>query len=280
MNRPVRYASVGPDMARKGMPAVDSQDGKDGTDGAGERRRLQARICALEEAVAARDQFLSLAAHELRNPMTPLLMQIQALRRHAARLPPERLALTLERLELIVERFIRRATILLDVSRLTSGRFVPEPAGIDLAQLVREVAGGLALLADRARCELRLSVAAGLTAVTDRLAVEQILENLLTNAIKYGAARPIELTLAAEGSRARLAVRDHGIGISAADRARIFERFERAVSREQRSGFGIGLWVVGRLVEAIGGEISIESRIGEGSTFTVLLPLCVDQRAP
>ena len=255
-------------------------DGQEGEDGPREIARLRERVRVLEEAVAARDQFLSLAAHELRNPMTPLLMQIQALRRNAPRLPPERLALGLERLELIVERFIRRATILLDVSRLTSGRFVPEPVGLDLAQLVREVAGGLALIADRARCELRLSLGAGLSAVTDRLAIEQIVENLLSNAIKYGAGRPVELTLAAEAGRARLAVRDHGIGISDADRGRIFERFERAVSREQRSGFGIGLWVVGRLVEAIGGEISVDSRVGDGSTFTVLLPLTIDQRGP
>src|SRR5262245_36234532 len=124
---------------RKGMAAATV--GQDGDDESGDVGALRRRLRALEEAVEARDQFLSVAAHELRNPMTPLLMQIQALRRSAQRLPPERFALALERLELIVERFIRRATILLDVSRLTSGRFVPEPVALDLAQLVREVAG-------------------------------------------------------------------------------------------------------------------------------------------
>jgi signal transduction histidine kinase len=256
---------------------ADPAGSQDGDEAADEARRLRQRVRALEEAVDARDQFLSAAAHELRNPMTPLLMQIQALRRKATRLPPERLAQGLERLELIVDRFIRRATILLDVSRLTSGRFVPEPAAIDLAQVVRDAAASLAMLAHRARCELRLSLAAGLAAVTDRMAVEQIVENLLSNAIKYGAGRPVELSLAEEGDRARLSVRDHGIGISAADQARIFERFERAVTREQKGGFGIGLWVVGRLVEALGGEIRIDSRVGAGSTFTVLLPLSLAQ---
>ena len=107
----------------------------------------------------------------------------------------------------------------------------------------------------------------------DELAVEQIADNLLSNAVKYGAGEPIEVSLVCDGAEARLTVRDHGIGISEQDQARIFDAFERAVSRREEGGFGIGLWVVRHLVDAMHGEIPVTSGPAEGSTFTVILPL-------
>jgi two-component system, OmpR family, sensor kinase len=103
--------------------------------------------------------------------------------------------------------------------------------------------------------------------------VEQIADNLLSNAVKYGAGEPIEVSLVGDSSKARLTVRDYGIGISEQDQARIFGAFERAVSRREEGGFGIGLWVVRHLVDAMHGEIQVTSRPAEGSTFTVILPL-------
>jgi signal transduction histidine kinase len=107
----------------------------------------------------------------------------------------------------------------------------------------------------------------------DRLAVEQVAENLLSNAIKFGAGRPVRVALRSDGRTARLIVRDQGIGISEEDRARIFQRFERAVTRREHGRFGIGLWLANQLVLAMGGAIGVESEPGAGTTFTVSLPL-------
>jgi signal transduction histidine kinase len=103
--------------------------------------------------------------------------------------------------------------------------------------------------------------------------VDQVLQNLLSNALKYGAGQPIRLAVRAEGGRAHLEVQDRGIGIAPADQARIFERFERAVSGRNYSGLGLGRWIVGRIVEAHGGTVRLASAPGAGSTFTVELPL-------
>ena len=112
-----------------------------------------------------------------------------------------------------------------------------------------------------------------MSGLLDQLAVEQIADNLLSNAIKYGAGEPVEVSLLRRGAKAQLTVRDHGIGISEEDQARIFDAFERAVTRREQGGFGIGLWVVRQLVDTMHGEIHVASRRAEGSTFTVILPL-------
>ena len=107
----------------------------------------------------------------------------------------------------------------------------------------------------------------------DRLAVEQVVENLLSNALKFGAGQPVTLRLRSDGRSARLDVQDRGIGMSPDQQARIFGRFEQIVAQHRGSGFGVGLWVANRLVAAMGGRIAVSSRPGEGSTFTVTLPL-------
>ena len=155
----------------------------------------------------------------------------------------------------------------------------PEGREFDLSAVVREVVDNLAFGAERVGSSLVLSVPAGITGTLDRLGFEEIVGNLVTNAIKYGAGKPIVVSLARDGPAARLRVRDHGVGISPADQARVFARFERAVAQSRHGGFGIGLWLIGRLVEAMGGTISVESRVGEGSSFTVVLPLTGDAQA-
>ena len=107
----------------------------------------------------------------------------------------------------------------------------------------------------------------------DRLALEQVAENLLSNALKFGAGKPVAVVLRANGRAARLTIRDRGIGISEEDRARIFGRFERAVARREHGGFGVGLWLANQLVTAMGGAIAVEGAPGEGTIFTVTLPL-------
>jgi two-component system OmpR family sensor kinase len=235
------------------------------------------RIAELVASVRARDEFISLAAHELRNPMTPILFEVERLLVAARRLPepPAAIVAGLERLERLIDAYVKRATTLLDVSRITSGKLQLELSEVDLSGLIRRVTAELTPLAEQIGSPLRLSIQEGIVGICDRLAVEQIADNLMSNAIKYGEGEPIDVALSADADTASLQVRDRGIGITAEDQARIFGRFEQVVVGRHQGGFGVGLWIVGRLVEAMGAEISVASRIGEGSSFTIRLPLMI-----
>lgn len=240
---------------------------------------LRLEVAELREAVHVRDEFISIAAHELRNPMTPLLMTVESMRRMAEREPTtsEQLLTGLVRLDRVVLHYINRCNSLLDISRLSSDRFRIEWAEVDLAALLRSTVEELLPYAERAGSSVDVMAPETLPGIWDELAVRQIAENLLSNAVKYGAGHPIAVSLTVEpgdGGRGSvlLEVRDQGIGISAANQARIFAPFERAVTRQQQPGFGLGLWVVGRLVAALGGTVQVFSDSGQGSTFSVRLP--------
>jgi signal transduction histidine kinase len=126
-------------------------------------------------------------------------------------------------------------------------------------------------------CTLRFEAGENIVGRWDRARLDQVLTNLLGNAIKYGKGSALELTVRRLGAEARLSVRDHGIGIAPEHQARIFGRFERAVSERHYGGLGLGLWIAREVVDALGGTIRCESGLGQGSTFTVVLPL---QNAP
>jgi signal transduction histidine kinase len=144
---------------------------------------------------------------------------------------------------------------------------------VDLGEVLQDVLGQYKEELDRAGCSLHLRTDAGVIGRWDRLRVDQVVSNLLSNAIKYGPGRPVEVDLQRLGKSARLVVRDHGIGISAQDQERIFQRFERAVSIQHYGGFGLGLWISRQLVDNLGGSIAVHSEPGLGSTFVVELPL-------
>jgi two-component system OmpR family sensor kinase len=183
--------------------------------------------------------------------------------------------LTLERQ---TRGFVRRATTLLDVKRLATGSFHVDRDEVSLSDVVNDVVGDLATEADRARCELRVSIEPGVIGTWGRVAVEQIVMNLISNAIKYGAGNPVEIAVTSTGEDATITVRDHGAGISEADRSRIFERFERAVvPRGSKPGFGLGLWITRQLLIAHQGEITVESEPGVGSVFTASLPRAIHE---
>jgi signal transduction histidine kinase len=233
-------------------------------------------IAELREAVRARDEFVAIAAHELRNPMTPILMQVSGLLAAAQdprRCRPELIGPRMEVLELAVRDFVRRSTALLDVSRIAAGNLRVELAEVDLSRLVHGVVARAGIAARMARCSLEPDLQEGVVGTWDRLALEQVAENLLSNSIKFGAGQPVGIVLRSDGRTAELTVRDRGIGISEEDRARIFQRFERAVARREHGGFGVGLWLAYQLTVAMGGAIAVESTRGEGAVFTVTLPL-------
>ena len=222
-------------------------------------------------AVQLRDEFLATAGHELRTPLSALLMQVQGLAR-SARVEDPKLKQRLEKAATAGERLEKLITQILDVSRINVGRLVLDRERMRLDDVVRDVIDRFADLAAEAQCPvvLRLEPVEGLW---DRVRLEQVITNLVTNALKYGKGNMVEVETLPEGESAVLRIVDHGIGIASDDQKRIFERFERAKGTREYGGFGLGLWISRSIVEAMGGSISVRSVPGEGSTFAVKLPV-------
>ena len=237
---------------------------------------LANRLVELEAEIRARDEFLAVAAHELRNPMTPIAAWVELLsnlsRREGSRIPHEILR-GLERLEYLVDAYIRRATTLLDVARISSQNLQLSFTEVNLSSTTRNTTAAIIPAAHSAGSSISLDIEENLVGALDQIAVEQIIENLLSNAVRYGAGKPIHVTLVGCVNTARLSIRNHGIGIAERDQVRIFEQFQRAASSRSNGGFGVGLWITRQLVLAMQGEISVTSALGSGSTFTVVLPL-------
>jgi PAS domain S-box-containing protein len=262
----VSLQKIGPDRGRIVAIARDITERK--------RAQLERELLYREavEAIGARDEFLSVASHELRNPLTSLKLQIEMLLAPELVLPAEQLKAKLEIVARQVDRMTMLVSELMDVSRITAGRLRLETEELDLSALVRDVITRHAADATKARCTVDLRASGPVIGRWDRMRLEQVTTNLLTNAFKFGAGKPIELTVEQDGPMGRLVVADHGIGIAADDLERIFHRYEQARSTPQRSGLGLGLYIVRQLVEAHGGAIHVESQPGAGSTFTVELP--------
>jgi chemotaxis methyl-accepting protein methylase/signal transduction histidine kinase len=232
---------------------------------------------AAVDAVRARNEFFSIASHELKTPISTLLLQVQSMRQLAAKAgagaaPAEAFTNSLNRVERQAHRLDQLVNALMDVSRIASGRFALELDDVDLTEVVKEVIARSEDQAKRADSPVMLRADAPVRGRWDMMRLEQVVMNLLSNAIKYGAGKPIEVNLDADASNARLVVQDHGIGIAAEDLARIFERFERAISARHYAGLGMGLFIARQIVEAHGGTIRATSEPGEGSIFTVELP--------
>jgi signal transduction histidine kinase len=246
-----------------------------------ERTRLyeseqQARARA-EVAVRLRDQFLSIAAHELKTPLTSLLGYAQLFQRRAARAGSLGEA-DQRALGVIVDqaaRLNRMVTALLDISRIESGQLSITRAPLDLCVLARQVIEQARSQADDHPLELAC-LHEPLIVEGDDLRLEQVLQNLVQNAVKYSPdGTPITVRIARQGAQACIAVTDRGIGIPTQAIPRLFQRFYRApnVDELRISGMGIGLYVVREIVMLHGGTVEVESEEGAGSTFTVCLPL-------
>jgi PAS domain S-box-containing protein len=240
-------------------------------------QEAQEAIEDAREAIRARDEFLSIASHELRTPLTALELQVSMLARAAAKIegsvvPAEKVTAKVEVIGRQVERLTGLIESLLDVSRAVAGRLELQPEDTSFKAVVEDVAGRLREQIDRAGCRFVFRAEDACVGRWDRLRLDQIVTNLLSNAVKYGRGKPIEILLHCHPDTAVLIVRDQGIGISAEDQARIFERFERAVSSRHFGGLGLGLWIVKQIVTAMRGTISVQSESGTGSTFTVTLP--------
>ncbi|MFC4309438.1 sensor histidine kinase [Steroidobacter flavus] len=234
----------------------------------------------LRAAIAARDEFIAIAAHELRNPMTPIVGQVQLLLTRARReLASPALLQGLETLEVAVDHYVRRATTLLEITRLNAEDVPLEPINFDLCDLVRACVRKYEQLATRAGSTLHCDLPGPVDGTWDHLATEQVLDNLLSNAIRYGDGQPVRIELESAPTWVEVRVIDRGIGVAPADRERIFQRFERGLAASRSGGFGIGLWLSSKLVQAQGGTMTLQSEPGQGSTFTVRLPRDVTAHA-
>ena len=235
-----------------------------------ERDRL---LGELQAAVRARDMFLAIAAHELKTPLTSLQLYVEGLGRNdlLTNLPADKLEAKVVRIGRQVKRLTKLVDGMFEVARITSNKMVLSREAVDLAEVIDDVVRSAQDTLHFPEGQIVRTVA-HVAGSWDRVRIETVVSNLISNAVKFGEQRPIEIAVSAEGDRARLVVADRGIGIAPEAQSRIFEKFERAVPISHYGGFGLGLWIARQIVEAHGGTIGIDGREGGGSAFTVLLP--------
>ncbi|HTN91114.1 MAG TPA: ATP-binding protein [Sorangium sp.] len=229
------------------------------------------------EAVQVREDFVSVASHELRTPLSALVLQVQGLARAVGRadggLPADQVLAKLSQAEGQIDRLTRLIDTLLDVTRINSGQLELSLEDVDLCDVAREVVARLEAEIARASCSLQLDLPERAVGRWDRLRIDQVITNLLTNALKYGRGKPIQLRVSVDGKSAVLQVMDQGIGIAQEYIGRIFGRFERAAPTSSYGGLGVGLYIVDQILRAHGGTIQVESAPGMGARFQVALPL-------
>jgi signal transduction histidine kinase len=232
------------------------------------------RIRELEAAVRARDDFLATAAHELRGPLHALGLSLSMLEHMAADRADSAMLAQVRRTRRTVDRYSRRAAVLLDVARLNAGELTLSRTHVAVADLVKEVVDMHADEAAFHRTPLTSRIDTHAVGYWDAQMIEQVLSNLVNNAIKYGGATPVSLHASERAGSVVFEVSDRGPGIAPEHRARIFDKFERVVrGASSRSGYGLGLWIVGSMVDAHGGTIDVSCPSEGGSVFRVILPL-------
>lgn len=240
--------------------------------------RVEERTAELEKAIAVRDQFLSIASHELKTPLTTLKLQNELRKHEIAKVGIENLApAKIEKMilsnEKQLERLIRLVDDMLDVSRLTLGKFQLEKEQIDLSLLVEDVLERYRPQFETHQIKLTVNIEPYLMIEGDKFRLEQVVANLLMNSIKYGNNQPVHVQVEQVDNRQVVKVIDQGIGIHEKNFKKVFDQFERAVSPNVASGLGLGLFICRQIIEAHKGEIWVESELGKGSTFVFSLPV-------
>jgi signal transduction histidine kinase len=224
----------------------------------------------LKQAIQARDEFLVIASHELRTPLTALKLRLQAVLRDVTL--DEKPRSGVQRALRQAERLERLIVNLLDVSRITTGNLQIEPEPIDLVDLVRETVERFGDQLAQYSTRIDLSGESSLRGEWDRMRIEQVVTNLLSNAVRYSEGKPINVHVSATEDGAEVSVKDAGPGIAEADLERIFQRFERTATPHDRAGLGVGLFIARRIVERHGGALNAYSTPGSGAEFRMTLP--------
>ncbi|RON91448.1 hybrid sensor histidine kinase/response regulator [Pseudomonas fluorescens] len=241
-------------------------------------QQLQSTQLELEQAVRMRDDFMSIVAHEVRTPLNGLILETQLRKMHLAR--DNAAAFTLDKMHAMVDRderqiksLIRLIEDMLDVSRIRTGKLSIRPNRFDLSQLVGNLLQNFAQQIEAAETEVSFTASGPVEGYWDEFRIEQVVSNLLTNALRYGGRSPIQVRVYREGDEARVEVQDRGIGISEENQKRIFQQFERVSAKTVVAGLGLGLFISEQIVAAHGGSIVVESQINEGALFRVCLPI-------
>ncbi|KAE9640885.1 hybrid sensor histidine kinase/response regulator [Pseudomonas sp. PB106] len=241
-------------------------------------QQLQSTQLELEQAVRMRDDFMSIVAHEVRTPLNGLILETQLRKMHLAR--DNAAAFTLDKMHAMVDRderqiksLIRLIEDMLDVSRIRTGKLSIRPSRFDLVQLVSTLLQNFAQQIEAAETEVSFTATEAVEGNWDEFRIEQVVSNLITNALRYGGRSPIQVRVYREGDEARVEVQDRGIGISAENQKRIFQQFERVSAKTVVAGLGLGLFISEQIVAAHGGSIVVESEINEGALFRVCLPI-------
>ncbi|HXH29267.1 MAG TPA: PAS domain-containing sensor histidine kinase [Bacteriovoracaceae bacterium] len=229
-------------------------------------------------AIRARDEFMSIASHELKTPLTSLKLQLQLRGRNLSKgdfsgFTPEKITKMVEADNRQIDRISRLIDDMLDVSRINTGKLTMEFERFDLCSLAEEVLSRYRDQFDSLGLKVSLVCCDPVEGYWDRFRIEQAIANLLMNAMKYGGGNPVEISVGLKSGRAILMVRDQGIGIAKENMERIFKRFERAVAPSEISGLGLGLYITKQILELHGGGIRVESESGKGSTFIIELPI-------
>lgn len=228
-------------------------------------------------AIQVRNEFVSIASHELKTPLTSLGLQLQMARRRldSAKDPSQALPHLVKTIE-VSQRQVNRLTALiddlLDISRIESGKLTYSFAEVDFTEVVKEVVERHQEQFLAAHCAVELDLPGPTPVVCDRFRMEQVVVNLLSNAIKYGAGKPVRVAVRQGAQGARLEVQDRGMGVPKDQQARIFNRFERAISAHNISGLGLGLYIAKEIVSGHHGAIRVESEGAGGSSFVVEIP--------
>jgi signal transduction histidine kinase len=244
-------------------------------------RRVEMARDAAIEAGSAKTRFLANMSHELRTPLNAIIGFTRLVSRNAERLPEKQVD-NLTKILISAEQLLALIDEILDLSRVEAGRLSIDVSDTHIAEVVREVTDSLEPLVDRPRVQVLVEAPPDLPRVaTDRDKVKQIMLNLVSNAIKYTDEGTITVRAEAADGRVHISVADTGLGIPGADLGRIFDEFHRvdATSARERRGTGLGLSISRRLARALGGDVTVESSVGRGSTFTLDLPLAYGRTA-
>lgn len=241
-------------------------------------RKVEERTLELTAAVKARDEFLSMASHELNTPLTTLKLKTQMRQKLLKRNGPthfteELLTQMFKDDEIHVNRLNRLVDDMLDIARLGGDKLSIVKEEFNLCTHLEAIVERFKPQLNQAKCEISFTGQCEANGFWDPIRVEQIFINLLSNAMKYGQGSLIEVKVSVDDVKAIFSVTDHGRGISSADQARVFKQFERAGVTTEVSGLGLGLYIVKKIVDLHNGDISLQSELGKGSTFTVELPL-------
>lgn len=235
------------------------------------------------EAVAARDEFLSIASHELKTPLTPLKLQLQLLSRQIrkgdAEVSHEKLLSIMQNFDKQLGRLSKLIEDLLDVSRITSGKLSLNLEEFNLADMINDVLTQYEHQMKKAVIKVVFISENNIVGFFDRVRLEQVLVNLLTNAVKYAPGKPISVVVEKKNDMALITVKDQGPGIAQENQERIFKRFERVKSSENIGGLGLGLYISSQIIQAHNGQIRIESELGKGSSFIIEIPLTQESKS-